>query len=293
MKNSSLNPFFILMMIPFFISCQQSVNLEQQKEAILAVLDTEGQAFAAKDKERLYGLFVQDALNTRLDYISREYQLMEGFEAIKSLYEQYWGNWTTEGNPRNLKENAIIRVSGNNAWVLCDNIWEWDTEAGTMRNANTQTTFLEKIKGAWKISFMSFMAKPAGENALVEIERLRNDLIRSLNENDVEGILATHTEETVMMVPNDRAYKGLDEIRAIQEARISQTAGYNAIGKVNIIETQVFPGIAYDRFELKIEMTSKSDQSQLTLYNQGIWIYHQQNDGSWKLARAVVTDYKP
>ena len=293
MKIYSLASLGILMMLALFIACQQTVNPELEKEAILAVLEEEGRAYAAKDKDGLYNLFIQDPMSTRLDYIFRNYQLMEGFEEIKSLYDQYWENWTDEGNPRNLKENAIIRVSGKNAWVLCDNVWEWDTPSGTMRNTNIQTTFLEKTGDAWKITFMSFVAKPPDEQTLSEIEKLRNDLIAALNENDLERILATATEESVCLVPNDRAYQGMNELRQFQEARIAQLAVYEGKSDFKIVETRMFPGIAYDRFQLNMDLTSKKDQSRLSVYNQGYWIYHQQNDGSWKVAQAIWSDYKP
>lgn len=292
MKNSCIHFFIIILSLTLF-SCHHVVNMEQEKEAILSVLDAEGQAYAEMDKDKLYGLFIQDELNTRLAFWNQGYEVIEGWESIKSLYDGYWENWTREGNPRNLKKNAIIRVSGNTAWVLCDNIWEWDTPTGTMSNTNIQTTFMEKINGSWKISFMSFIPRPADEQTLSEIERLRNELMRSLNENDIEGILATHMKETVYVAPDGHVYLGLDEIRQLQEDRIAQTADYDGKGEMNVIETHVFPGIAYDRFQLKIELKSKEGKTQQTIYNQGYWIYHQQNDGSWKLAHAIVTDYKP
>ena len=39
-------------------SCQQAVNVEKEKEAILAVLDEESAAMLAMDKERVFALHV-------------------------------------------------------------------------------------------------------------------------------------------------------------------------------------------------------------------------------------------
>jgi len=66
-------------------------------------------------------------------------------------------------NPKNLKENIIINIVGNSAWVLCDNIWEYEYNSVSEKNTNLQIAFLEKVDGAWKFSFNAFVQRPVAE----------------------------------------------------------------------------------------------------------------------------------
>ncbi len=102
-------------------SCEQAVNVEKEKEAIRAVL------------EEVSGL-LGDALSADGSLIA--------------------------SNAVNRKENMIIKVTGNTAWVTCDNIWEYSSDGEKGGYSNIQVNFLEKIKGEWKISFAAYYSKP-------------------------------------------------------------------------------------------------------------------------------------
>ena len=72
------------------------------------------------------------------------------------------GGWDVD-NLVNTKENVIIKVAENSAWLTCDNIWTWTVEGEPIGYNNIQILFLEKIKGDWKISFSSFYSKSMSE----------------------------------------------------------------------------------------------------------------------------------
>jgi len=66
-------------------------------------------------------------------------------------------------NPRNTKENIILKVTGNTAWSICDNIWEFEFNNEPQKMKNIQIAFFEKINGEWKNSFNAFVAGPKPE----------------------------------------------------------------------------------------------------------------------------------
>ncbi len=66
-------------------------------------------------------------------------------------------------NPRNLKGNLIIKVTGNSAWILCDNIWEYEYNNVAEKQTNMQIAFFEKVNGEWKFSFDAFIQKPVAK----------------------------------------------------------------------------------------------------------------------------------
>jgi len=145
-----------------FYSCQEKIDVEKEKAAIIEVLNAEGSTFIANDLEGIFALHVQDELSTRFD----DYKIYKGWNEIKSLYESYiernTGD-TTWANPRNIKENIILKVTGNTAWLICDNIWKFEFNNEPQEFSNVQIAFFEKLDGAWKISFNAFVQKPPAE----------------------------------------------------------------------------------------------------------------------------------
>lgn len=161
---------FVLSALIFLtcFSCKEKIDVGKEKEAILKVLHEEGDAFAVNDLKRVCAVHIQDSTATRLEQGSDSYKIYTGWNDIKKLYESYIkGNSTDSSwkNPKNLKENIIIKVVGNSAWVLCDNTWQYvyknvtgkDT---TGKDTNMQIAFFEKINGEWKFSFNAFVQKP-------------------------------------------------------------------------------------------------------------------------------------
>ena len=148
------------------ISCKEKIDIAKEKEAVLKVLQEEGDAFVANDMERMSAIYIQDSTQTRLGLGTTYYNLYKGWDEIKNLYQDYIKYNSTDSswkNPRNLKENLIIKVAGNSAWILCDNIWEFEYNNVAQRQTNMQIAFFEKVNGEWKFSFDAFIQKPVPE----------------------------------------------------------------------------------------------------------------------------------
>ena len=149
---------FIAMLFLIGYSCQKKVDIEKEKAAVIEALKAEGSTFAANDLAGVFALHIQDSTATRLD----GYRIYKGWDEIKSLYASYLaGNtgdtsWT---NPRNIKENIICKVTGNSAWLICDNIWKYEYVGKPVEWSNVQIAFFEKVDGKWKFSFNAFVPK--------------------------------------------------------------------------------------------------------------------------------------
>lgn len=143
-------------------SCEPTVNVEKEKEAILAVLEEEAAASLAKDVERVFALHVKDDLETRLELGEYGFNTYTGWDEVGELLgDALSGEGAMAGeNAVNRKENMVIKVTGNTAWLTCDNIWEWTIDGNKGGYSNIQVTFFEKIKGKWLISFAAYYSKP-------------------------------------------------------------------------------------------------------------------------------------
>ena len=150
---------FVLIAFSFLAgaSCQEKIDIEKEKEAIIKVLYEEGERFNAFDLEGITALHITDESATRYNG-----EVYSGWDDIESLYKGYIARNKVIGdnNSRNEKDNILIKVTGNNAWVICDNIWKWEENGEENSNLNKQIAFLEKINGKWKFAFNAFVAIP-------------------------------------------------------------------------------------------------------------------------------------
>ena len=153
--------FWLLFILVWVIgtSCQPKVNIEKEKEAILAVIQEEADAMASMDKDRVYATHTQSSEEMRLELGIYGYRIYEGWNDIEALLGDY-----LEGEPspniRISKENVQIKVTGTAAWLMCDNIIQWGSGDEIDGYSNIQIAFLEKVQGEWKISFSAYYNKP-------------------------------------------------------------------------------------------------------------------------------------
>ena len=144
-------------------SCKEKIDIAKEKEAVLKVLREEGDAFVANDLKRISAIHIQDSTQTRLGQGPTSATIYKGWDRINRLYENYFKANSTDSswkNPENLKENLIIKIAGNSAWVLCDNVWEYEFDNAAQKQTNIQIAFFEKVNGEWKFSFNAFIQKP-------------------------------------------------------------------------------------------------------------------------------------
>ncbi len=139
-------------------SCQQ--NIEKEKEAILAVFQKEADAAVANDNESIFALHVKDSLESRLELGIYGYNTYKGWDEVQTLLGGFVKGDQQIADPVNFKENVILKVTGKSAWLTCDNIWQWTVDGHQGGYNNIQISFLEKIKGEWKISFSAYYTKP-------------------------------------------------------------------------------------------------------------------------------------
>ncbi len=149
----------LTLFVLFATSCQQEAGLEKEKEAILAVLQEEAAALAASDFDRFRATHIQDSQETRVELGIYGYHIYQGWEEVGTLMKDYLEGHQMN-DPINRKENVLIKVTGNSAWLTCDNIWKASSGESQTENNNLQIVFFEKIEGEWKISFATYYSKP-------------------------------------------------------------------------------------------------------------------------------------
>ena len=138
------------------VSCQP--NTEKEEQAVMSVLEAESDALLAGDFESFMALHVQGALETRIEMGIYGYNVYKGWDRVSNLVNDFMEGGPME-NLENRKENCIVHVNGKSAWVTCDNVWYNKSAGNEIYSNNLQIAFLEKLNGAWKISFSAYYTK--------------------------------------------------------------------------------------------------------------------------------------
>lgn len=181
-------------------SCKQKIDVTKEKEAVLKVLQEEGDAFAVSDLNRVLAVNIQDSTATRLVQGYGGNKIYSGWEEIKKMYEGYFKNFAANSslkNPKNLKENIIMKVVGNSAWVMCDNIWKYDYQGKAQEQGNIQIAFFEKVNNEWKFSFDAFILKPES-NMETQLNSLGYALLGKGQIKDAITIFKVNIDENLL-----------------------------------------------------------------------------------------------
>lgn len=144
----------IALSVVFSATCQESVSIDQEKKAIIDLLENETDAWLKGDYERWSNSYVQDESNIRLDVGSSHCDLKYGWDEINSYLENYFDN-PTEMPLKGVKTDYHIKVIGNAAWVVHNETFKHIETGEEVGFTVAASKILEKVKGEWKIAGMT------------------------------------------------------------------------------------------------------------------------------------------
>lgn len=173
-KNMRYTILFMMVVIAMaFTGCEQPVDFEKEKAAIIKVMEKETQTYIDRDFEAMYSTHVQDSLNMRLSAGADNYVFAEGWEHVS---QHMTGDQTEDDLGADIhisveKYNYKMKIYPVSAFVVCDQRWTSQYEDDVTEINSIQVRFLEKIDGEWKISFVSFIGT-SGYGDMEETEEL-------------------------------------------------------------------------------------------------------------------------
>lgn len=173
MKYTILTVFVLVAIL--FTGCEQPVDYEKEKAAIIAVMEKETQSYIDRDFEAMFSTHVQDSLNMRLTAGPSNVVFAEGWDEVSG---HMTGDQTEDDLGPDLhitveKTNYRMRIYPQSAFVVCDQKWTTQYDDDVVEMNSIQVRFLEKKNDEWKISFVSFIGTDGYMDD--EIEELYND----------------------------------------------------------------------------------------------------------------------
>ena len=150
MKNISFS-ILALLLIAGNANCQETIDIEKEKAAIIAVIEEETDAFLDRDFNRLASKYVQDETNIRV-LAGNGYWMSVGWDEIGSYFKKSITNSPEPRKYKLVKSNYKIKVYDDSAWAVFDQVKDKDGEVSE-RCLNVR--ILEKVNGEWKIVYLS------------------------------------------------------------------------------------------------------------------------------------------
>ncbi len=160
----------LALLILLFPACQQQINVEKEKQAIITVLDEESQAYLDRDYERLAACWVQDSLTSRLSASKTGYGFTHWEEMSNNIKEGIENDslWLGYKDMKYEKSDFNIKVFPDCAWATFNEkltgIWQDEP----FESESIHLTVLEKIEGQWKIASFVMIDKSSYEEAETE-----------------------------------------------------------------------------------------------------------------------------
>jgi len=146
--------FFILIALSLIagVSCEQKIDTDKEKEAIIAVLQDEKDGFTNMDIDQWSRNVLQDSSYTWIGASSGQYWFSEGYSEHRDWIKWTWSNWDpNETRDRIDFEVLKTRITPDAAWVLID--------VGN----RIEALFLEKTENTWIISLQAIVVTSSYE----------------------------------------------------------------------------------------------------------------------------------
>jgi len=128
------------------------------------------------------------------------------------------------------------------------------------------------------------------EDEEIAVEKLRAKEVAALNDSDVDGVLALCTEDVVYMPTDQPAVSGQAAVR-------DWLNGYFSATSVSLSYTSeqvtVSGNLAVEPWTALLTVIPTDGSERLTNRLKGVYVYHRDPQGDWKIARAIWNLDKP
>ena len=170
-------------------------------------------------------------------------------------------------------------------WPAAGDLAKMRTPAHVSRISNGGSTVSRKLLATVLAGCVLGGCAPTSdtpsEEDVAAVRAVIAEEVRAANAGDVEGLLALHTDDIVMVPPNEPAVEGASAVRDWEQSLMDE---FSVAGLSYSDEEIVIAGdIALHYFAFQWTVTPKAGGDPLMERGHGVHVLHRQADGSWKL----------
>ena len=156
-----------MLLFLIFSACQEKIDIEKEKQAIITVLNEESQAYLDRDYELWASYWVQDESVRRLSASIGGYNFIT-WEEISNNIKEGLANDSSWLNTKDLKYEKLdfnIKVFPDCAWATYNEKFTGLYQDQPIKSDAIHLTVLEKKEGQWKIACFAMVNTTAYEEA--------------------------------------------------------------------------------------------------------------------------------
>ena len=150
MKNYLL--LFIGVILIAGIACQETVDVKKEKEAIIAVIKAEKDAYNNEDMESLMIHNLQDSSYFFMYASKDNFYANRGYADQAGSIKEQWENRNPDVTWEFEFKVVELKIFPQSAWAVIKGKMKITAEEWTWEPKMIETLFLEKIEAEWKIS---------------------------------------------------------------------------------------------------------------------------------------------
>ncbi|MCK4992120.1 MAG: nuclear transport factor 2 family protein [Bacteroidales bacterium] len=151
-------------------SCQEKIDIEKEKEAVIAVNEEERDAYFDRDLARLEAIWIQEPTSQRVFTSRNALSVLDGWKQIHANYEEDINNTDRWENYEDLSapfSNYDVKIHDNTALLYHDIHWTGKSGGEVIDVKQKRIVHFVKEDGAWKFDLTVQLTVPA-EKEVVE-----------------------------------------------------------------------------------------------------------------------------
>lgn len=166
-------------------SCQNKVNVEKEKSAIIAVLEKSSQSWLNRDFDDMSSTWMHDAFVARINVGRYGYSFTEGWNQQVTRYQTFFENNQDLSPNKEVFSNYRVKIYPSSAFAMYD--MELRNENNDLLDERVYTAFLEKEDGDWKIVCLTTLDKTSYDQ--IDKNLQTSETYHKLIPDDIDNIL--------------------------------------------------------------------------------------------------------
>ena len=144
-------------------SCQKEIDIEKEKEAVIAVNEEEKDAYFDRDITRLEAIWIQKPTSQRIFRGDNRLKVLNGWTEIHDNYsEDIKSNWLEKSESVSASfDNYKVNIYNNTALVYHDISWTGKYLGKDMDLKQKRIVHFEKVDGIWKLDLTVQLTVPS------------------------------------------------------------------------------------------------------------------------------------
>jgi hypothetical protein len=146
-------------------TCQETIDIEKEKEAIIAIIEEERAAYMDRNFSRYEATWKQESTSRKYYMSAKGITKLNGWSEIAKFDKPVVENATKADRENTNLEylNFDIIVSSNTALVFHDSHWTGKYQGKELDAVQARILHLVKVGGEWKLDLMAMYRIPKEE----------------------------------------------------------------------------------------------------------------------------------